>query len=192
MGNVESIKNILKKIRTQPVVIDNPAELDRFDAIILPGIGHFDEGMNRLKEQNWVKAIQTYHQEQRGILIGICLGMQLLAKNSQEGNQPGLAIVDAQVKKFPAVDNDGNALKIPHMGWNEVWQNRKPAGRFYFVHSYYFEPADSSKIYFSTHYGIEFCSAYHDNLLWGFQFHPEKSHRFGQELFKKVLKDFIV
>ena len=119
MGNIESIKNILKKVRTRVDIINDPKELQNFDAIILPGIGHFDEGVKRLTEQNWFSAIQKYHQDKRGLMVGICLGMQLLAEKSEEGKLQGLGLIKGRVAKFD-FSNSEQALKIPHMGWNTL------------------------------------------------------------------------
>ncbi len=192
MGNIASIKNILRKIRTYPVIVTNPAELANYKAIIIPGIGHFDEGMKRLNEQGWTAAILNYHQQECGLILGICLGMQLLATSSEEGQLPGLGLIKGNVKRFPAIDTAGAVIKIPHIGWNSAKAQNGETPRFYFVHSYYLEPEDQSAIYFKTTYHITFCSGYHKNAIWGFQFHPEKSHAFGMQLLSLVFKDFIV
>lgn len=163
------------------------------DRLILPGVGHFAHGMQQLDSLGFSDAIKEHAIINQKPILGICLGMQLMTKLSEEGNSIGLGLVDAQTKKFQFQDQ---SLKIPHMGWNEVtWQkesimldglSEKP--RYFFVHSYFVECNKHEDVLGTTNYGKEFVSAFQHNNIIGMQFHPEKSHKFGKELFQNFVK----
>ncbi len=163
------------------------------DRLILPGVGHFQHGMVQLEQLGLVNLLKKEVLEKKKPILGICLGMQLLTKHSEEGNLEGLGFIDAQTKKFEFEDA---TLKVPHMGWNTVEYKKHSAinkcvsmnSRYYFVHSYYVDCANQDDILCSTQYGKEFVSGFQHQNIFGFQFHPEKSHKFGMELLSNFCK----
>lgn len=195
MGNIGSIANMIAKIGGKAEVTSDPAVLRRAEKLILPGVGHFDRGMGNLSEMALAPVLHEMVVERRVPVLGICLGMQLMCRSSDEGEHPGLAWVDAAVRRFDAAEHPG--MKVPHMGWNVAKAVRNSPlldvaptepQRFYFVHSYFVDCADPADVLATTRYEREFCSAFlHDNI-WGVQFHPEKSHAFGMELFRRFLE----
>jgi imidazole glycerol-phosphate synthase subunit HisH len=187
MGNIGSILNMLKKIDAEGIVSSDPDEIKNADKLILPGVGSFDEGIKNLKDSGLISVIEHKVISEKTPILGICLGMQLFAKRSEEGVLSGLGWIDAEVKKF-SFGND--ALKVPHMGWNTVevlkqddlLRDMPDPSRFYFVHSYYFICNDSNNALLATDYGHNFVSAVKKDNIIGVQFHPEKSHKFGMKL----------
>lgn len=193
IGNFGSVIRMIEKVGGSARRISTPEELLRANKIILPGVGHFDRGMSQIHERGLVEALRERVVKQGTPMMGICLGMQLLCAGSEEGALPGLGFVDADVRKFQSLP--GQNLKIPHMGWNTIRVTRsnpliETAGeeqRFYFVHSYYVVPrAPDLAIVMATH-GVEFCAAFQAGNIFGAQFHPEKSHRFGMALMKRFV-----
>ena len=192
-GNVASIQRMIEKVGGQVVLARKSDQLNVANKIILPGVGHFDEGMSRLREYGFVDALIDGSRDKSFQVLGICLGMQLLCRGSEEGKLPGLGLIDADVKKFRFADELN--LKVPHMGWNVVRPTERspllPSSdvvqRFYFVHSYIAVPDDPSIKIGVADYGGEFCAAFQQDNLFGVQFHPEKSHRFGMLLMKKFM-----
>jgi glutamine amidotransferase len=192
-GNLGSIQNILKRIGEESVITSDKDEIARAKKLILPGVGAFDTGMRNLTELDLVDILNQKVLVDKIPVLGICLGMQLLAERSDEGFLPGLGWIKAENLRF----NFLNSLdfKIPHMGWNFVrqhktsnlFENMYSDARFYFVHAYYFQAFDQSDILTSTEYEIEFTSAVEKGNIMGVQFHPEKSHKFGM----KLLKNFV-
>lgn len=192
MGNVGSVFNMLRKLRTKVVITNKPDEIEAADKLILPGVGHFDRGMDNLKASGLIDLLNTQVLEHQKPIMGICLGMQMMTRGSEEGNQPGLGWVAADTLKFLPVDN----LKIPHMGWNYInaLPNRKlfdpeaqEPSRFYFVHSYYVKADSQNDVAAYCHYSHDFVAAFEVNNIMGVQFHPEKSHMFGMSLFRKFV-----
>lgn len=192
MGNLGSIKNMIKKIGGQSIISNNKSDLMKAEGIILPGVGSFDTGVRNLKKYDLYNYIQDLAKDKQIPILGICLGMQLLCKSSEEGKEIGLGLVEANAIKF----SDNDILKIPHMGWSFV-QKTKPSillddftddPRFYFVHSYYVKCDQENDILGITKYGIDFHSAFEKNNIFGVQYHPEKSHKFGMTLLKGFLK----
>lgn len=192
VGNLGSIQNMLKKVGcTESVITNQEEDLVRADKIILPGVGAFDTGMEKINESGLVGILNKIVVQEKKPLLGICLGMQLLTKGSEEGKLPGLGWIDAYTKKFQFSDEQAG-LKVPHMGWNEISFSKQhdlikdlsmPA-RFYFVHSYYVKCNDKQDELLSCNYGINFtCAVQHENIM-GVQFHAEKSHKFGMQLLK--------
>lgn len=184
MGNVGSIKNMLKRIDVPSEVSGDPKQIVKSKKLILPGVGAFDNAMRILDESGISTSIREACVKGAHIL-GICLGMQLLATRSEEGNCQGLNLISGSVKKFEGTVD----LKVPHMGWNTVEfdQNEEIAAhlednRFYFVHSFYFVPDHYMHSIGSTLYGQKFTSVVRSENVIGAQFHPEKSHRYGMRL----------
>lgn len=191
MGNLSSIQNILKRIGADSRIIEySNIETEQIDALIIPGVGAFDNAMKKLKAGPFEKLNQLRSQGKP--ILGICLGMQLLFEKSEEGNATGLCWINGQVNKFDHSNLSDRSLKIPHMGWSYL---KKPKSKlffeleyskFYFVHSYHVV-CDEVYTIASANYGYEFTCAVNKDNLWGVQFHPEKSHKFGMRL----LKNFV-
>jgi glutamine amidotransferase len=193
IGNIKSIERMLFKVGALPIVFNTPSELGGVEKVILPGVGHFDAGMKRLKESGFDNTLIDLIKSKQLSVLGVCLGMQLLCCQSEEGSLPGLGLVEAEVNKFSF--EHSLDIKVPHMGWNIV----KPlkvnpllpksldTQRFYFVHSFKVNPADSEIVIGETDYGGTFCSAFQQDNIFGVQFHPEKSHRYGLSLIKRFV-----
>jgi glutamine amidotransferase len=186
LGNVASVRNMLDRLGHLAELRSSPSGLDENDRYILPGIGSFDEGVQRLGDSGWFDHLQGLPPFTH--LLGICLGMQLLGESSEEGQARGLGRVPARFERFTA-----SALRIPHMGWNRVvpvgddpiFDPDLPELRYYFTHSYRAVCDDPSLEIGRTQYGGEFTSAYRVANTRGVQFHPEKSHRFGMSLLSR-------
>ena len=195
-GNLGSIQNILKRIGEESIITSDKNTIAQATKIILPGVGSFDTGMRNLIELDLVNVLNFKVLEEKIPVLGICLGMQLLSKGSEEGVLPGLGWIDAETRRFNFLDTQ--EYKIPHMGWNFVNLKREsklfhemyPDARFYFVHSFYFSPNDISDTLTSTSYEIEFTSAVERDNIIGVQFHPEKSHKFGMKLLKNFIDNY--
>ncbi len=194
LGNVASIQRMLERVGGYGVLVSSSKECMESDALILPGVGHFDEGMRALRNADLIETIKKRVCDDKVPILGICLGMQILCRVSDEGSEMGLGLIAADVKKFYFPAND--KLKVPHMGWNVVRQassnplisNTEKEQRFYFVHSYRVVPDDPSIVIGAADYGGEFCAAFQQANVFGVQFHPEKSHRFGMALLKRFVE----
>lgn len=194
MGNIASVLNMFKRIGNREVIYTKDAlQIERADKILLPGVGAFDNGMNNLKESGLIGILNKRVLVDKIPVLGICLGMQLLTRKSEEGNQEGLGWIDAACKKFNFPDN--SELKVPHMGWNYI-DIKRPSSlidiqekqKFYFVHSYYVKCDNEQDVLATCNHGFDFdCMLQKDNIF-GAQFHPEKSHKFGMKLFEKFSK----
>ena len=192
-GNLASVVNMIQHVGAEAQIIRSPEQLVDAGKLILPGVGAFDHCMGNLRDAGWIAPLEQAVFERQVPIMGICLGMQLLTHGSEEGQLPGLGWIDAQAKRFRPEDV---ALKVPHMGWNEVHQMRadvllppsESPRRFYFVHSYRVECADPEDVLLQCEHGETFVAAFRRANIWGFQFHPEKSHRFGMELFRHFLE----
>lgn len=191
MGNLGSVLNMFKKVGVEAKISSDIAEISRATKILLPGVGAFDAAMSRINERGLKEILDHKALIEQVPLLGICLGMQLLTKSSEEGVLPGLGWVNGQTIKFNF--EEGNKLKVPHMGWNIVNEinpslltaNMPEDSRFYFVHSYYVKAANESNVLMRTYYGHEFDSVITNGTnIFGAQFHPEKSHKFGMKLFE--------
>jgi glutamine amidotransferase len=191
MGNLASVYNACNKLDSKAKIITKPEELKEFDKIILPGVGAYGDAMSHLREYNLDEAIKEYANSGK-YLLGICLGMQLLFDSSSEfGDNQGLGLINGKVKKFDKTKM--NTLKIPHMGWNEVFIKDSPIFKdlpkefyLYFVHSYHINTDDKNVIGYSD-YGYKFASIVNKDNIFGIQPHPEKSHNNGL----KILENFI-
>ena len=194
LGNLLSIKNMFKRIGVRDVIISSEiGVIAKATKIILPGVGAFDNGMKHLNEYGLIDVLNKKALEEKVPFLGICLGMQLMTKGSEEGSLPGLGWFGATTEKFKLKDS---SLKIPHMGWNYV-QNTNSENvflkedkkyRFYFVHSYHVKCNNENDVLFTTNYGNEFHSAIIKDNLIGMQFHPEKSLHFGMDIFESFAK----
>ena len=194
VGNLASIANMARKAGVECVVSGDPAVVAKADRLILPGVGAFDRGMANLEERGLIPVLTERAMERKVPTIGLCLGMQLLGRGSEEGSRPGLGWLQASSKRF-AFNSGNGSLKVPHMGWNYIEpaapaaliDDLPPEPRFYFVHSYYMTCDDANDVMCWTTYGDRFASGIHRGNLWGTQFHPEKSHSFGLALLKNFL-----
>jgi imidazole glycerol-phosphate synthase subunit HisH len=200
MGNSASILNMLRKAGGDAIITADLDAIKSASAIIMPGVGAFDNGMIKLNSLGLSSLLTQRVVEEKIPFIGICLGMQLLFDRSDEGNLAGLGWLRGNVKHFDFSaldDEDRKRLKVPHMGWNVVnpikfetlFASLEKEARFYFVHSYYVKCSDSKDILATTFYGKEFTCSVRKNNIWGVQFHPEKSHRFGLQFFRNFLKE---
>lgn len=190
MGNVGSIVNMLKKVGVQTNVITTPEQVAQSESLIIPGVGRFDNAMRKLAELNLIDELNSAAMERKIPVLGICLGMQLMTRRSDEGKINGLGWVEADVIKF---DTDNKSIKVPHMGWNIVNIKKKSSlfdsgddkeQRFYFVHSYAVYCDNGCDILTTTEYANEFVSGFECNNIVGVQFHPEKSHKFGEDFLR--------
>ena len=196
-GNLGSIKNMLKKIGVQSIISNKIPDIKRAERLILPGVGAFNNGMKNLREMGFVDILNHKVLEDKTPVLGICLGMQLLAKESEEGQLPGLGWVDAHIKRFH-FDSSFYNLKIPHMGWNTIEIKKEnnlmkdlyEENRFYFVHSYHMVAEKEEIILSETGYGYKFVSSIAEGNILGVQFHPEKSHKFGMKLLSNFARAF--
>ena len=194
MGNLGSILNMLKKIGAEAIISSNITEIEKAKKLILPGVGAFDSGMKNIMGLGLVSVLNERVLRGKIPLLGICLGMQLLTRRSEEGTLQGLGWFDADTLKFK-FDKVQNGLRIPHMGWNYINVEKKHSllndlgenPRFYFVHSYHVVCDKVEDILATTSYGYDFTSAIIRDNIFGVQFHPEKSHKYGM----KLLKNFI-
>jgi glutamine amidotransferase len=193
MGNLASIQNMVKKVGGTARISSDVNEIQSASKLILPGVGAFDTGMTNLKERGLIPTLETKAKGGTPVL-GICLGMQLLSRRSEEGVLPGLGWIDAETIRF-RFSAEQASLRIPHMGWNTVrsttnaglFDNLGSEPRFYFVHSYHVVCRDPADVLSTTEYGLLFTSALQNGNIMGVQFHPEKSHKFGMALFKNFL-----
>lgn len=197
VGNLGSIKNMLKKLGFQYIIASHPNAINSASKLILPGVGAFDSGMQQLNNSGLRAALDEAVLTRRVPVAGICLGMQLMTLGSEEGSIPGLGWISARTSRF--APSFGEVLKVPHMGWAQVKQSKSSPvlkllegePRFYFVHSYRVCCNDRSDALLTAQHGsITFDAAFERNNILGFQFHPEKSHRFGMALLKAFLSHY--
>lgn len=186
MGNLGSVLNMCKRIDAPARISSDLEEIGSAEKIILPGVGAFDNAMRRLNEFGMDAVIMKRALEDKIPTLGICLGMQLLVDGSEEGQLPGLGLIRGKAQRFAKKPG----LRVPHMGWNVVTpyvesallQKLPDESRFYFVHSYYVTVADASNRLLTAKHDVEFDAGIVDRNVYGVQFHPEKSHRFGMKL----------
>jgi imidazole glycerol-phosphate synthase subunit HisH len=193
MGNLHSVKRKLDRVGVHPQLTADPDELLRADKLVLPGVGHFGKAMEHLYTLGLVPALHEAVVERKTPILGICLGMQLFARHSEEGDAEGLGWIDAHVRRF-AID-DTRRFKVPHMGWNGIRVARSSPmlegvtaqTEFYFVHAYHVVCRDSEDVLCDTDYAYPFTSVVQRGNLYGVQFHPEKSHEAGEVLLRNFL-----
>jgi len=192
MGNLGSIQNMFKYLGIESKIESDPDDIKNANKILLPGVGSFDTAMKKINESDLKEVLNEKVLKEQVPILGICLGMQLLTNGSEEGSLDGLGWIDAQTINFK--DKIDKKLKIPHMGWNIVNKSNNSLlingfetfdeTRFYFVHSYFVKVQQEKNSMLKTKYGIEFDSAIQKDNIFGAQFHPEKSHKFGMKLFE--------
>jgi imidazole glycerol-phosphate synthase subunit HisH len=194
VGNLASIFNMLRRIGTEAIVTDDINTIRNAKKLILPGVGHFDYCMQQLRTAPFFDLINAMVLDNNVPVIGVCAGCQMLFGRSEEGIEPGLGWLKGKVVKFNNT-KFSSALKIPHMGWTDVQPEadsimykgvQEP--RFYFVHSYHVEVEDKSCISASAEYGYRFVASVEKDNIYGVQFHPEKSHRFGMQLLQNFVQ----
>ncbi len=189
MGNITSIKNMITYVGGDATIVSRPDDLRQMDKVIIPGVGAFDNGMKKLEDKGFVEVLNVIALEDHKPVLGICLGMQLITKKSDEGGLSGLGWLDAETYKMQNTQN-GKALRIPHMGWNIVKVVKESPlllgltneSRFYFVHGYAVRCHHREDILSTCDYGGEVVAIVQKDNIYGVQFHPEKSHKFGMKL----------
>jgi len=194
LGNLRSVYNGFEYVGAQPFIADSPEDMAGADCAVLPGVGAFGDGMQILRDNGWLNAIEIFAVKDKKPFLGICLGMQLLAKEgSENGFHEGLGLIDGHVVRLSP---DDDKIRIPHIGWNDVtaqagsatYEGIDTPQDFYFVHSYVFEPDDPSVISGTCHHGQVFAASVESGNIWGVQFHPEKSQAAGLALLQNFLK----
>lgn len=191
MGNLRSVLKKFEMIKVDAKISSSADEIGRATKLVLPGVGHFAEGMKNIKEYGLLDVLQECVIKRQIPILGICLGMQLLGEWSEEGEVEGLGFLRGKVRRFRFEKSD-KTLRVPHVGWNNIKIRREspllkniPDGtRFYFTHSYHFTDVDENDIIATTDYGYDFPSIIGHNNIYGTQFHPEKSHLIGLDIYR--------
>ena len=196
MGNLGSIKNMFKYIGVEATIESDVDKIKNASKMLLPGVGSFDTAMKKINETDFKEVLNEKALKEQVPVLGICLGMQLLTNSSEEGTLPGLGWIDAKTISFK--DRIDKKYRIPHMGWSIVNKSNDSLltngfeefeeTRFYFVHSYFVKVEDEINSMLKTHYGVKFDSAIQKDNIYGAQFHPEKSHKFGMKLFENFAR----
>ena len=194
-GNIEAITTIYKRLNIDSIVINNLTEFNDVDRLILPGVGSFDECMKQLNDSGFKEKLNELVLERKIPILGICIGMHIMANNSEEGDLEGLGWIPGKVKKFDKTLLM-NKPYLPHMGWNNIdnihnhiiFTGVNENQGFYFVHSYYYECKNMQNILTVCNYGLNFSSSIFSKNIFGMQFHPEKSHSNGENLLSNFAK----
>jgi glutamine amidotransferase len=189
LGNIRAFLNVFRRLNIDARAVGSADELAGAERVILPGVGHFDHAMTRLEESGMRPVLEDLALKQRVPVLGVCVGMQMLGKSSDEGALPGLGWIDGHVRHFGALAPAGD-LPLPHMGWNDVrpapgnplFNGLESDTRFYFLHSFYFDCANRADSLADASYGGDFSCAVNAGNIFGVQFHPEKSHSSGTRL----------
>jgi len=195
VGNLASIKNMLKKIGAEAQISSDPSVISAAEKLILPGVGAFDTCAQKLQESGLTGLLNQKALVEKTPVLGICVGMQLLMSGSEEGILPGLGWINGKIIRFRQ-DQLPSELKIPHMGWTDVFPNKSSRlfdnmyedPRFYFVHSYHPAADNDSDVLVYAQYGYKFAAGLEHENIMGVQFHPEKSHKFGMKLLDNFVK----
>lgn len=194
MGNIGSISNMIKKAGGTSQITSDVSVIQEATKLLLPGVGAFDAGIESLQKSKLIDVLNKKILIDKTPVLGICLGMQLMTNKSEEGTLEGLSWIDAETIKFNSSDNK---FRVPHMGWNQVLKLKShnildnidlSAARYYFVHSYYVKCNNSDDTLLKCDYITNFDAAYQKENIFGFQFHPEKSHKYGMQ----IIKNFIL
>ena len=195
VGNINAFVNVYKRVNVPTKIAKTAADLESAHKLILPGVGHFDHAMSELIQSGMREKLDELVMVKKVPVIGICVGMQMMGNSSDEGKMEGLKWIDASIKKFDEAKIQ-QVTRLPHMGWNDVhpvisnplFEGLENNALFYFLHSYYFECNNTVDILATSEYGGQFtCAAHHDNV-YGIQFHPEKSHHYGEILLHNFAK----
>lgn len=194
LGNLASVLNMFKKVGVKDVAVSgNEDVISKASKLLLPGVGAFDAGMNNLTQSGLIPLLNQKVLQEKVPVLGICLGMQLLTKRSEEGQNAGLGWIDAETVKFNP--NPALKLKVPHMGWNYIKVKREnplidlqSKNRFYFVHSYYVKCFDENQSLATSNFDIDFTCMVNKDNIFGAQFHPEKSLKFGMKVFENFAR----
>ncbi len=192
LGNIQALLNIYTKLHIPVQVAKSENDLEGVSKLILPGVGHFDYAMQRFNDSGMRERVESLVLQNNAPVLGICVGMQIMANSSEEGVESGLGWISGTVKSLESIVKVDNNLPLPHMGWNSVTPNHQDLFNnidsgdleFYFLHSYYFDCTSQENCIASTDYSSNFCCAVNNRNIFGVQFHPEKSHHFGVNLLK--------
>tara|TARA_B110000438_G_scaffold300809_1_gene354073 strand:- start:2446 stop:3057 length:612 start_codon:yes stop_codon:yes gene_type:complete len=194
LGNVQAFLNVYERLGISVFAVKTKPDFDRATRLILPGVGSFDWAINALNNSGLREPLDDYVIRRGMPILGVCVGMQIMACSSKEGESDGMGWIETEVEQFDK-NNVCQAKPVPHMGWNDVspinceglFEGSDTFPRFYFLHSYYFALLKEETLAKSC-YGIEFSSAVHTNNIYGVQFHPEKSHGWGLQLLQNYSK----
>lgn len=192
LGNLGSVANMCRYLGYSPIITNDYSDILSSDKIILPGVGNFDQGVKNINSFGLINPILSFVHELQRPLLGICLGAQILGKSSEEGILPGLSIVNINSRRFPSSE----VYRVPHMRWNSISAFNKISilsdlnsfNRFYFTHSYYMSCSDDNCNLAMSNYILPFIAAYQFGSVFGVQFHPEKSHKFGFQVLSNFLR----
>lgn len=195
VGNINAFVNVYKRLNVETKIAKTAEDLEGAEKLILPGVGHFDHAMSELIKSGILDKLNELVLVKKVPVIGICVGMQMMANSSDEGSLEGLKWIDATVKKFDETKIK-QVTRLPHMGWNDarpvvkspLFEGLEKDALFYFLHSYYFECNKAEDILAVSDYGEQFTCAAHNENVYGIQFHPEKSHKYGETLLHNFAK----
>jgi imidazole glycerol-phosphate synthase subunit HisH len=195
LGNVEAFLTIFKRLGFEANLAKTESDLSLASKIILPGVGAFDHAIKLLNQSGMRETLETLVLKDKIPILGICVGMQMMASSSDEGVLPGLGLIPGRVRSFHS-NKKASKLPLPHMGWNNIhpksgeplFENLEKNARFYFLHSYYFECSEPSNVTANVFYGFDFTCSVSEGNIHGVQFHPEKSHHSGSQLLKNFAK----
>ena len=196
VGNIQAFINLFKRIGILVERAKNKEDINNASKLILPGVGHFDHAMKKLNNSGMRDALEESVLISKIPILGICVGMQILANESEEGILPGLGWIPAKVRAF-SKNLNSSKLSLPHMGWNTLDiskptllfpKEKEEVAQFYFLHSYYFDTKEKENILATSHYGLDFQAVVSHKNIYGVQFHPEKSHKWGEQLLKNFSK----
>lgn len=196
LGNLGSIKNMLRKIGVNSIITNNIEDIKSSDKIILPGVGSFDTGMQSLTNLGLQNTLDTLVMEDKKPVLGICLGVQLMTQNSEEGTLDGLGWFQAETVKFRPMEQE--KILLPNIGWQDVKQSKPTKlfegmyddARFYFVHTYYLKPKTEDETILESYYNHPYVVGLEKNNIVGVQFHPEKSHKYGLKLLDNFINNY--
>ena len=191
LGNIAAFASVYNKANIKVSIAKTADDLKGASKLILPGVGHFDHAMRLLQQSGMRGSLDEMVLQDKVPVIGICVGMQILARSSEEGELPGLGWIDAEVRAFKSLDATKN-MSVPHMGWNDVkplsssrlFDELQTGARFYFLHSYFMSCNRGEDVLAICNYGTDFTCAVQSSNIYGVQFHPEKSHSFGNRLLR--------